>query len=414
MALAVVLTYVLIALLDSIHYFPLQDIAGKQVLAVRPVSVLDTLLAKRSQFDEKTYSAPFALTLFSKETKVNADGSIIRVAPRLHYITSKTPTARAQDLIRRGLSGLAIGAILSLFFWCVCAGLRLLIMRKDTLGSACRYPLGKQSGGRAFLWTTIVMLVFVSVLVSLAMGYHVLGTGKVGQDILYEAIKSIRTGILIGTLTTLVMLPFAVLLGTAAGYYQGFIDDLIQYLYTTISSIPGVLLIAATILVLQITIANHPELFPTMSARADARLLALCIILGLTSWTGLCRVIRAETLKFRELDYIAAAKTQGVSSFKIILRHIIPNVGHIILISVVLDFSSLVLAEAVLSYVGVGVDPTMSSWGNMINGARLEIAREPMVWWPLLAAFVFMFILVLAVNLFADALRDAFDPRAYN
>ena len=90
---------------------------------------------------------------------------------------------------------------------------------------------------------------------------------------------------------------------------------------------------------------------------------------------------------------------------------IIPNITHIVLIVVVLDFSGLVLAEAVLSYVGVGVDPSTDSWGNMINGARLEMAREPMVWWSLMAAFSFMFILVLAANLFSDAVRDAFDPR---
>ena len=84
---------------------------------------------------------------------------------------------------------------------------------------------------------------------------------------------------------------------------------------------------------------------------------------------------------------------------------------HIVLITVVLDFSGLVLAEAVLSYVGVGVGPTMNSWGNMINRARLEMAREPMVWWSLLSAFLFMFVLVLAANLFSDAVRDAFDPR---
>jgi peptide/nickel transport system permease protein len=100
-----------------------------------------------------------------------------------------------------------------------------------------------------------------------------------------------------------------------------------------------------------------------------------------------------------------------VHEFTIIWRHIVPNVMHIVLIIVVLDFSGLVLAEAVLSYVGVGVDPTMDSWGNMINGARLEMAREPMVWWSLFAAFTFMFSLVLAANLFSDTVRDAFDPR---
>jgi peptide/nickel transport system permease protein len=101
----------------------------------------------------------------------------------------------------------------------------------------------------------------------------------------------------------------------------------------------------------------------------------------------------------------------GVSHLRVMTSHILPNVAHIILIAVVLDFSALVLAEAVLSYVGVGVDPSTESFGNMINGARLELGREPAVWWPLAAAFVFMFALVLAANLFADAVRDAFDPR---
>jgi peptide/nickel transport system permease protein len=100
-----------------------------------------------------------------------------------------------------------------------------------------------------------------------------------------------------------------------------------------------------------------------------------------------------------------------VSSARILSRHILPNVLHVVLITVVLDFSGLVLAEAVLSYVGVGVDPAMISWGNMINAARLEMAREPVVWWTLAAAFLFMFTLVLAANLFSDVVRAAFDPR---
>ncbi|MFM8333732.1 MAG: ABC transporter permease, partial [Candidatus Methylumidiphilus sp.] len=127
--------------------------------------------------------------------------------------------------------------------------------------------------------------------------------------------------------------------------------------------------------------------------------------------TGLCRLLRAETLKLREMEYVQAARALGVHQGTILLRHILPNVFHLVLISVALDFSSLVLAEAVLSYVNIGVDPSTESWGNMINSARLEMAREPVVWWSLSAAFVFMFALVLAANLFADAVRDAFDPR---
>jgi peptide/nickel transport system permease protein len=215
----------------------------------------------------------------------------------------------------------------------------------------------------------------------------------------------------IGTLTTLVMLPFAVSLGIMAGYFRGWIDDVIQYVYTTINSIPGVLLIAAAVLLMQVYIDQHSELFPTAAQRADLRLLFLCVILGVTSWTGLARLLRGEALKLRELEYVQAAQAFGVKSGRILSRHIVPNVMHIILISLVMDFSGLVLAEAVLSYVGVGVDPTMTSFGNMINAARLEMGREPMVWWSLAAAFVFMFVLVLAANLFADAVRDAFDPR---
>jgi peptide/nickel transport system permease protein len=197
----------------------------------------------------------------------------------------------------------------------------------------------------------------------------------------------------------------------AAGYFGGFADDVIQYVYTVLNSIPGVLLIAAAVLILQVHIETHAELFDTAAARADARLLALCLILGITSWTGLCRLLRGETLKVREMDYVQAAQAFGVGNLRILGLHILPNVFHLVLITVIIDFSGLVLAEAVLSYVGVGVDPTMSSWGNMINGARLEMAREPVVWWPLASAFLFMFTLVLAANLFADSVRDAFDPR---
>jgi peptide/nickel transport system permease protein len=131
-----------------------------------------------------------------------------------------------------------------------------------------------------------------------------------------------------------------------------------------------------------------------------------------TGWTGLARLLRAEALKLRELEFVQAARAFGVTDARILLRHLLPNVMHLVLITVVIDFSGLVLAEAVLSYVGVGVDPGMISFGNMINGARLELAREPVVWWQLAAAFVFMFVLVLAANLFADQVRDALDPKS--
>ena len=206
-------------------------------------------------------------------------------------------------------------------------------------------------------------------------------------------------------------LPLAVVLGIVAGYFRGWVDDLIQYLYTTLNSIPGVLLIAAAVLMMQVLIDTHPQWFSTAAERADLRLLALCFILGLTSWTGLARLLRGEVLKLRELEYVQAAQAFGVSDLRIIARHLLPNLMHIVIIALVMDFSGLVLAEAVLSYVGIGVDPTMISFGTMINNARMELGREPVVWWSLVAAFTFMFAMVLAANLLADAVRDAFDPR---
>jgi len=264
---------------------------------------------------------------------------------------------------------------------------------------------------RPMLLTLGAILAVAVPLVFLSTRYHVLGTDKVGQDVLYQSLKSIRTGLVIGTLTTLVMLPFALLLGTMAGYFRGWVDDVITYIYTTLNSIPGVLLIASAVLISQVWMDGHPDMFETVSQRADLRLLFLCLILGITTWTGLCRLLRGEALKLREMDYVQAARAFGVSDWRILTQHLMPNVMHIVLITVVMDFSGLVLAEAILSYVGVGVDPSMISFGTMINNARLELAREPMVWWSLASAFVFMFVLVLSANLFADSVRDAFDPR---
>ncbi len=246
-------------------------------------------------------------------------------------------------------------------------------------------------------------------------GTHLLGTDKVGNDVLFSAIKGIRTGIVIGTGTTIIIIPFAILFGVLAGFYGGVVDDIIQYIYTTLSSIPSVLLIVAFMLIFgergyQGGLITEEDIFFKIFVPND-RLFWLCVIMGITSWTDLCRLLRGETLKLREMDYVQAARAFGVSSLRIIYRHIVPNVMHIVLITFVLQFSGLVLAEAILSYIGIGVGPEMGSWGNMINTARLELSREPIVWWNLFAAFIFMFGLVLPANIFGDAVRDALDPR---
>ncbi|GAB1411538.1 MAG: ABC transporter permease [Rhodocyclaceae bacterium] len=416
-SLTLLVAFVVVGLLDSLHYRPRLEAASGQPggYSGEVRSLLDVLLQPLRDGTEKTYSAPLAAHLYARETVELPDGSQARVFPRLKHGGAHLADVEAEwgrDVTLRTLRGAALAVL---------AGLTFVALA--VLFAARRWGTGWQAAWRRirrgetrFAWHAALaalgmLLLLAGPALSLAGGYHVLGTDKVGQDVLYLTLKSIRTGLVIGTLTTLVMLPFAVALGLVAGYVGGWVDDLIQYLYTTLNSIPGVLLIAAAVLMVQVAIDMHPDWFATAAQRADARLLALCLILGVTSWTGLCRLLRAETLKLRELEYVQAAQAFGASAARILGRHILPNVMHIVLISVVMDFSGLVLAEAVLSYIGIGVDPSTISFGTMINTARLELAREPVVWWSLLAAFVFMFVLVLAANLFADAVRDAFDPR---
>ncbi len=413
-ALVILSFYVAIGLLDSIHLRITHYNAQGQQISSSIKSGFDILVSPLGSEDEKTYSAPFAIYSHSQALITTPDGKEIRTYPRLRF--------GGRDLKNTNKLGLDItlhvlrGLILGLLSFGIIAWAWLALLSRKHHNSWRNYFQRVFKGKTAVAWreaiiTFGIIWLLIWILAHLATHYHIFGTDKIGRDVFYLTLKSIRTGLLIGTLTTLFMLPFALLLGTAAGYFGGIADDIIQYLYTTLSSIPGVLLISATILVLQIYFENHPELFPTLIQRADARLLALCLILGITSWASLCRLLRGETLKLREQQYVEAARSLGVRKPKIILRHIVPNVMHIILITLVLDFSNLVLAEAVLSYVGIGVDPTTMSWGNMINTARLELAREPIVWWPLVAALIFMFILVLSANLFADRVRDAFDPR---
>ena len=428
MASATVLTaFTLIGVLDSLHFRPALDAKPGAATAVQYSvevrSVLDialqAVLGPLSGKSEKTYSAPLATHGFSREAREISDSAgtlrTVRDYPRL-----VNGGAHLADPLRDRNADIAVHAARGLAFacitWLALAFVILAVAEGGADGGVGQTWRAVWQGHTARPWRAILLTLLAICLIAglaatLGSRYHLLGTDKVGQDVLTLALKSVRTALIIGTLTTLVMLPLGVLLGIAAGYFGGWLDDLIQYVYTTLNSIPGVLLIAASVLMMQVTIDANPAWFQTAVERADFRLLSLCVILGVMSWTGLCRLMRGETLKLRELEYVLAARAFGVSRLAIIVRHILPNVMHLVIISAVMDFSGMVLTEAVLSYVGVGVDPSMTSFGSMINAARLEMSREPMVWWSLAAAFFFMLSLVLAANLFADAVRDAFDPR---
>jgi peptide/nickel transport system permease protein len=221
-------------------------------------------------------------------------------------------------------------------------------------------------------------------------GRHVLGTDILGRDVLYLSLKGARVALLIGGLTSLIAIPLALLFGVGAGYFGGRFDDFVFFLISTLASMPSLLLLIALIMVM------------------GRSTLSVCVALAVTGWVGFCRLARAETLKLRELEYVQAARALGVSERRIILRHILPNLAHLIVITFVLMFSSLVLSEAVLSWLGIGVD---GSWGQMIDGARDELSRSPIVWWNIASAGTALFGLILAVNAVGDAIRDVLDPR---
>lgn len=434
----ILLIYAVIGILDSFHIQKkMRDESGNLVYSEKGepiyeteiISLLDVALWDLKENAEKTYSAPFATHSFTKENVELPDGSIIRDYPRLKYGGAhlENPENASVDIIFNALKGLLLGLAVGTVITALIVTLFVIVgkrgkrakgqegkeanckLQNETRTGRRHATLVTQSAIKTGLWVggfISCVVIVVCIVGILSSKYHVLGTDKVGQDVLYTALKSCRTGLIVGTVTTLIVTPLALIFGVSAGYFGKPVDDGVQYIYTTLASIPAILLIAAAMLIIQTGISKGQTLFA-----ADKRLLWLCVVIGITRWTGLCRLIRGESLKLREVEYVQAAHAFGVNHWAIMFKHIVPNLMHIVLISVVLRFSGLVLVEAVLAYVGIGVAPSTASWGNMINAARLEISRDPIVWWNILAAFIFMFGLVLPANIFGDAVRDALDPR---
>lgn len=413
-AAAVLSVFFVVALTDSVHFrraLPPQENAAVQAWETKTISLLDVLIGEKIAGRERSYSAPFAMHDFDKTTVVTDKGPG-RIFQRLKGASPEIEeTGFRTKFIKKLAAGVMTSAVFLALFWIVLA-LVLKMICKQPFRQALQMATARSNPWRPAIVVWQLAVLIACVLAFLWPSWHILGTDATGNDALYSALKSVRTAFVIGSLATLTTLPFAVVLGICAGYFKGKVDDVIQYIYTTISSIPSVLLIAASVLMVQVFIDKNPQLFATGLERADLRLFLLAAIIGMTSWAGLARLLRAETMKVSAMDFVTAAKSFGVSDARIMARHIFPNVVHIVLIVMVLDFSSVVLYEAVLSYVGVGVDPTMDSFGSMINAAAVEMSRSPVIWWNLLASFIFMVALVLSANLFASGVREAFDPRS--
>lgn len=219
---------------------------------------------------------------------------------------------------------------------------------------------------------------------------HWFGTDIFGRDVFAKVLKGTQVAMSVGLFTALIAIPIGVTLGALAGYFGGWVDDAITWLYTTFSSIPNIMLLISITMIL------------------GKGIWSVYLALGLTSWVTLCRLIRGEVIKHKEREYVQAAGAIGGSHLRKLFLHIIPNVVHIVIINTSLQFQFAIKSEVILSYLGLGVQGE-PSWGTMIDDAKLELTRG--VWWQLAGATIAMFLVVLAFNLLGDALRDSLDPK---
>lgn len=222
---------------------------------------------------------------------------------------------------------------------------------------------------------------------------HWMGTDNLGRDVALRLVQGTRIAFHVGIVTSLIAIPLGVFLGLLGGYFGGRIDSLVVWLCATVASMPGLLFVLAISLVV------------------GQGLLGIYLGIGLTTWVGTCRTIRAEVMKHRERAYVQAARTLGYSHLRIMFRHILPNVAHIILIQFSIRFPSAVSTEVFISFLGIGVQGE-PSWGVMINNARLRLWQG--VWWEMTFTTLAIFVLVLVFNRLADDLRDRLDPALRN
>lgn len=219
-----------------------------------------------------------------------------------------------------------------------------------------------------------------------------LGGDKWGRDVLKKTIKGAQTSLIVGLVAALLAVLIGAVLGAYAGYHGGRMDDFLNWLYSVFTSIPYLLLVLAIAAVLN-----------------QKGTLTVILILGLTGWTGIFRLVRAEYLKHRTREYVLAADAIGASHARRMFAHIFPNVSHVVLVQLSLHVVLFIKSEVILSFLGFGVGVDTVSWGSMLNEAQSELILGK--WWQLAAATAAMAVLVTAFSLFTDALRDALDPR---
>lgn len=234
------------------------------------------------------------------------------------------------------------------------------------------------------------------------------GTTSAGKSVFLRVFHGTKVAFVVGILGAGLSVLIGMTLGLIAGFFGGWIDELVMYVYQTVASIPYLLLLLALAFIIrQGPVADsYNDLW--ISQYLSLGLFNIILVIGATSWVTLCRLVRAEVMKVRELEYVQAARALGYSELRIAFKHVLPNVFHLVIINFSLRFVTAIKSEVILTFLGVGVDKE-PSWGQMIADAKNELMRG--IWWPLLFSGVALFLLTLAVNYVGDALRDALDPR---
>lgn len=233
-----------------------------------------------------------------------------------------------------------------------------------------------------------------------------------GVSVVAKLVRGTELAFLIGLIPTIISSLIAVVVGLIAGYFGKLIDDIVGYVISTLASIPFVLLLIAFVQAVRDsdTLAGWLEAVG-IESKPYRNLLLVLIVIGMTTWIGLCRLVRAEVIKHKSREYVQAARALGCGHTRVLFKHILPNVLHLVIITFTLSFVGSVALEVFLSYVGIGIEPELHTWGRLIVGGRNELQREPSVWWPLTGATAVLFLLTLSFSLFGDALRDALDPK---
>lgn len=235
---------------------------------------------------------------------------------------------------------------------------------------------------------------------------HIMGTDSTGRDVFYRIIYGGQISLIVGLLSVLISVSLGTVIGGLAAYFGKWVDIILMRFTEAMLSIPSLFLL----IVLGKTFGKDVQTIQAFGHEFSGSVGIVILVIGTTSWMYLARIVRANVLSLRELDYISASKALGASHSRIFFSHLVPNTLGAIIVSSTLGLAGAILTEAYVSFLGLGVQPPTASWGNMLTSAQSFIQRG--AWWMWVFPSLFIVFAILCINLMGDGLRDAFDPRS--